>query len=49
MEKTKREIRKEKKVYEKPRIVYQQPLEATASACPSPGKADVETCSPLQS
>jgi hypothetical protein len=48
MEKTKREIRKEKKAYEKPRIVYQQSLEATAAACPAPGKA-VLPCNPIES
>jgi hypothetical protein len=47
MEKTRREIPR-KKAYEKPRIVYQQPLEATASLCPAPGKG-VPPCSPLQS
>lgn len=48
MEKTKREIRKEKKAYEKPRIVYQQSLEATAAVCPSPGK-EIVPCNPQKS
>jgi hypothetical protein len=49
MEKTKREIRKEKKDYEKPRIVYQQSLEATAGECTmEEGKGDAG-CTVLES
>lgn len=33
MEKAKREVRKERKVYEKPQIVYRQSLEALAGVC----------------
>ncbi|MBI5652677.1 MAG: hypothetical protein HZC40_19865 [Chloroflexi bacterium] len=33
----------EKKVYEKPDIVYRAPLEATASACPSTKNPGIST------
>ncbi len=33
MKERKEEKKKEKKTYEKPRIVYQQPLEASATVC----------------
>jgi hypothetical protein len=33
-----------RKRYEKPRILYREPLEAVAAACTPPGKAVVEQC-----
>ena len=45
MEKAKREVRKERKVYEKPQIVYRQSLEALAGVCgDASGKADGTAC-----
>lgn len=53
MENTKREIGKVKKAYEKPQIIYWQPLEAVATACPGTEGNDTDgkaiDCSPIAS